>query len=508
MKGQRILRNATALLAGQPITWALTLIFTVIVPRNVGPVEWGEWTVAQSLGQLASVLFDLGINTVLVKGVSRRPEEAESQVGVVLTLRLLLSPLIVLAMLGFSFVAGYSPHTRLLVGLTALSFSVTSVAMTGMYGLQGFERMHVCAFVSVLASVILTSGAVLMVKEFALGVISISVLALGSQLVAAVLQLAWLNRLVRIRPVFNLRLLLQLIRDGLPYWASRGIFIAYAWQAAIMISLLGSTRENGWYGVAFQLMSAPGFLIYAVTTALFPALSRSLVLSSEESVDLMGRSFRLLFNLSLPMAAGLALISGNLVAMLYGAWFAPASPVVIVLTLTIPPVFVATLGGTFLIAADRQWHWTWAMAGLCIANLVLNLFSIRYFHVRHSNGALGAALTLLVTDSASGVLALVLLPRNLLAAVRESARSILAAALATLIMAAMVWPLRDLFLPIPVLVGVVGFVGAALPLRVFPRDELEALTRPVWRLAGRLHPAFASSPVPVLETVIPDSEIG
>src|SRR5215471_75076 len=122
MKGPRIVRNVAALIAGQPITWMLTLVFTVIVPRNVGPTEWGEWTLAQSLGQLSSVVFDLGLNTVLIKGVSRRPEQARSQICAVLTAKVVLVPLMILTMLGFSFAVGYSRHSQILIALAALCF--------------------------------------------------------------------------------------------------------------------------------------------------------------------------------------------------------------------------------------------------------------------------------------------------------------------------------------------------------------------------------------------------
>ena len=503
MQGHRLIRNAAALLASQPVTWVLTLVFTVMVPRNVGPVEWGEWGVAQALGGLAIVLFDMGINTVVVKSVGRNPERAESTVGVALTLRLLLCPVIVVAMLGFSFVGGYSAHTRLLIVLSAMTAAASSLALTAAYGLQAFERMHLCALASVLTSVFLTTGAVVMVKLLALGVISIGALALGAQLISLVLQLVWLDRLVRIRPVIDFRVVAQLVRDGLSYWVTRGIVTVYGWLPVVLISLLGATQENGWYGVALQLVSLPGFLIYAVTTAVFPSLSRGLVHGSDESIEVVGRCFRLLVTLSLPMAVGLALVSGNLVAVLYGAWFAPASQVLLVMSLIIPPVFVATLVGTFLIAADREVQWTLAMAVLCAGNLGLNLLTIPFFHVHFGNGGLGAALTLAATDTASGIIALVLLPASLRAAVRASARSILAAAPATLIMAAIVWPLRQLFLPIPVLAGILTFVVVALLLRVFPRDEMQALTSPLRRVALRLHPALAPAILPVAEAAQP-----
>jgi O-antigen/teichoic acid export membrane protein len=221
-----------------------------------------------------------------------------------------------------------------------------------------------------------------------------------------------------------------------------------------------------------------------VTTAVFPALSRTMHVDAGGSAELAGRSFRLLATLSLPMSVGLALVAGNLVTTVYGAWFAPAGLPLALLALSLPAVYVATLVNGFIIAADRQVQWTVLMGAMCVLNLVVNLFAIPYFHARYGNGAMGAALALLATDCATGAAGLALLPRSLRPAVRATLGSVLAAAVATAAMAAVVWPLRGLFLPVPILAGVVVFAVAALLLRVFPREELATMTRLAARLAG------------------------
>lgn len=481
--GQRIIRNAAAMFASQPLTWAMTLIFTVVVPRNVGPGQWGEWAVAMASGGLAKAVLDLGINTVLFKGVSRHPEVAKRAIGVVLTIRLGLTPVFVLGIVGFSFLAGYSQHTRLIVALIALSLAANYAATPFVFGLQAFERMHLTAAANVLITLILTCGAIVLVKFFALGVVSISLLALAAQAVGLVLQWLWLNRIVPVVPTLDWKMSVQLIKEGLPYWATLGFLSVYIWLDAVVLSLFGSIRENGWYGAAGSLISTLGFLPYVVTTAVFPALSRTIRLDTAEAAELAGRSFRLVSILSLPMSVGLALVAGNLVTAIYGGWFAPAGQVLSVLALTLPPVFVATLVNTFLIAADRQIQWTGVMGAMCLVNLLLNLVTIPFFHSRYGNGALGAAVALLVTDLAMGAAALMLMPARLRPAIRASVPSILAAALATGLMAVAVWPLARLFLPVPVLVGAAVFSLTALPLGAFHTDELKLVKSLPRRLA-------------------------
>ncbi len=477
-----IVRNAAALLASQPLTWTLTLLFTVVVPRNVGPSEWGEWTIAWAVGNLAKAVLDLGINTVLFKTVSRHPDRPERILGAVLALRLFLTPALVLGMIGFSLIAGYSYHTRLVVAIVGLSLAMAYIAGPIVFGLQAFERMHLTAAGNVLSSLILTGGSVALVKFFALGIVSISIVAIVSQVAGLVLQWVWLSRRVRLRPVVDRALFAQLLKDGLPYWATFGFFTLYVLADGILLSLLGSIRENGWYGVAVQIIATLGFLPYAITTAVFPALSRLMHADRDESARIAGRSFRLLATISLPMSVGLALVAGNLVSTLYGGWFAPAGVALAVLALTLPPVYIATLVNGFLIAADRQVQWTWVMGAMCVANIPLNLFTIPYFHTHGGNGALGAAVALVVTDFATGAAAVVLLPSGLRSAIVRTLPAIGRSAVATALMGLAVWPLRGFFLPVPVLVGGATFVVLAFVLRVFPSEESRLLAN----LASRL----------------------
>lgn len=494
--GQRILRNAVVIGASQPVSWALTLLFTIVVPRNVGPGEWGEWGIAWAVALVTRSGLDFGLNTLLLKEVPRRPGDAAKWIGAVLAVRLALAPVLVVSVFGFGILAHYPRHTWVVLAIVAISVAVSYVETPLTFGLQATQRMPASTVAGLTANLILSLGAVLLVKVVGAGVIAIASLAVFSNVVAGVMQWRALARDIPLRPNLDLNLIPRLIRQALPYWGSYIFFTVYVWIDGIMLSLMTPTREVGWYSVGVQVISSLGFLPYAVTTAVFPVLSASYHADRDGNFHLSARSFRILVSLSLPMVAGLILISGRLIPTLYGEWFAPASLNVAILALTLPPVFIATLLNAFVIAADRQAQWTWLMASVCVINPLLNLITIPYFHHAIGNGAAGAAVAVLLTDVITAVAAIALLPSTLRVALRSTLPPLGRGLLATLIMAAAVWPARGLFPAIPILVGVAAFVAASIALRVFSRDELVAIAQ-LTRRALPPRKGFASQPVDV-----------
>lgn len=499
--GQRILRNALVIGASQPASWALTLLFTVVIPRNVGPAEWGEWGIAWAVAIVARASVDFGTNTLLLKELPRRPAEAGRYVGAVVGLKLALAPLMVAGVLAFGVVAHYPRHTWLVLAIVGTAVAVSYIETPLTFGLQAIQKMHISTFAGLTANLMLTLGAVALVKFVGAGVIAIATLAIFSNVVATIIQWAWLAREVDMRPNLDFALLPTLLRQGLPFWGTSIFFTVYVWIDGILLSLLTPTREVGWYSVGVQVMSSLGFLPYAITTAVFPVLSASYHADRESNLQVSQRTFRVLVSMSLPMVAGLVLISGTLIPTLYGEWFAPASLNVAILALTLPPVFVATLLNAFVIAADRQVQWTWLMAAVCVINPVLNLITIPVFHHAFGNGAAGAAVAVLITDTITAVAALALLPAAVRSALAATVPSLARAGLATLVMAAAVWPVRNSFPAIPVALGVAVFAAAAVALHVFSRDEIAAIAS----LARRALPGSRGSAV---QNVASDSESG
>lgn len=492
---QRMLRNAAALFMSKPITWALSLVFILLVPRNVGPVEWGEWVIAGSIGAIAVALLDCGLITVILKEVPRQPSETASYLGTVLAARLIMTPLLISAMLIFARFAGYSVHTQIVVGLVALTAAVGSVGRVAAGGLQAMQRMRIIAALDVVNNALVTGAAFWLLKISALGIVSIAAVALFAALAGQAALWVGLSRQVRVRPILDGSLLRHVFIAGLPFWANQLFFMVYVWIDGVILSVMATPAEVGWYGVGAQLIATLGFLPGIVTGVVFPELSRRYHVDRAATAALMGSSFRFLVTVSIPMTVGLALVATPAVTTIYGAWFSPAGPALTILAMTLVPVFIATLGNAFIIAADRQLQWTWVMGAMCIINPLLNLVTIPYAHAQYGNGALGAAVALLATDLITGVAAIVLIPASLRIAIWASGPAILRSLMATAIMAMVVWPLRSEFLPVPVILGAVTFGTSAILLGVFPPENVRAVQMLLVRIASKPVGSFARQPV-------------
>lgn len=476
-RGGLIARNAAFLFGGQAVSWSLGLVFIVLVPRSVGASAWGEWSLAWAITSVAASFSSMGLTTLLIKEISRDQSRAHEFIGAAITAQAMLAVPFLLLILGFINTAGYSAHTRLIITLVTAASLVAFLAVPVSAGLQALEKMHYSSLGQIFTSGVLSLVAVLLVKFAAVGMVAISVAAVAAAVAAAGIQFYGLSRKVRVWPRVDWKLIRHLIVGGLPYWAS-GLFLTfYVWIDTVMLSLMTSTMEVGWYGAATKLISTLGVLPYIINMAVFPALSHGFRHDREGMRRLAQTSLRIVLSLGLPMVIGVVLLGPKIVLLLYGWSFAPAAPIVVVLCLTLLPIFTATLVNGQLIAADRQLAWTGVMAACCVVNPVLNFTLIALFERLYKNGALGASYALLITDGLVGIAAVALLPRDVMGKMRGILPQLGRAAVAAGIMGIAVYLVRDRFVLIPLATGVAAFTVAALVLKVFTPADLELMRR-------------------------------
>ncbi len=174
-------------------------------------------------------------------------------------------------------------------------------------------------------------------------------------------------------------------------------------------------------------------------------------------------------------------MAGPLIRLLYGPAFDPAVPPFVLLAFTLVPMALNMIVYQILAASNRQAIWTGALAVASVVNPALNFVLIRYFQARLHNGAIGAALSLLLTEILIAALAIVLVwPFLEWRAVRRVRRAFLA----TLGMAVVVHVGARFGLLADTLAGVVSFAVLAVVFGVLSADERQAIRLRV-ALAGR-----------------------
>ena len=95
----------------------LGLVSIAVLTRYLGPGDYGRYTLALMYMQLFGVLADVGLFTTVVREISKDPSRTEELVGNTLTLRLLLSIVVIALAAVVSLFLPYDREVRVAIVL-------------------------------------------------------------------------------------------------------------------------------------------------------------------------------------------------------------------------------------------------------------------------------------------------------------------------------------------------------------------------------------------------------
>jgi O-antigen/teichoic acid export membrane protein len=486
----RVARNAGVLMVSQVLTWGMTFVLTIFLPRELGATAIGQLHLASSLWAVAGIMVGFGMDTLLTKAIARTPGRATALLRRSMLLRLGLYVVLFGALWLYASLA-YAPGTVtviLVIGAGSLFWQLTNAVQAT---LQGLERMEYIsagtvagkAFVTVVSLVLLFMG---------YGVVVMAWVQAGGGLLTLLVQGGLLRRVLP-EATGGAVASGEMLRLGLPYLANGLLLTGYMQLDVVVISLLVNETVVGWYGTADRLFGTLLFIPSVFITAVFPTLARLATDEGDALKRMMRRSFDLLLWLALPMGLGMVALAGPAVRLLYGEAFAPSGPVLALFGIVLIFTYLNMLVGYFLISIDRQKEWAWVQAGALAASIPLDLLLVPWTQQQFANGAMGGAMAFIITEAGMLAAGLVLLPAGTLTWQHNGWRGLRALAAAGL-MALLAWQLRDLFLPITVATGAVTYALLLWLLRVVPAEDWRLIRWLGQRLMSRLGLAGDASP--------------
>jgi O-antigen/teichoic acid export membrane protein len=167
----------------------------------------------------------------------------------------------------------------------------------------------------------------------------------------------------------------------------------------LMLGNMAGTAAVGTYAAAARLSEVWYFVPTAVAASVFP----SLLIAKRESTSAYEHQQQVLYDLmiwlSLPIAIGMTVLSGPIVAVLYGPSYADSSAILAIHIWAGPFVFMAAILSKWLIA-ENLLKFSFIRHGIgAIINVGLNLLLIPPL------GGIGAAVATLVSYAAASYVA-------------------------------------------------------------------------------------------------------
>jgi O-antigen/teichoic acid export membrane protein len=350
-------------------------------------------------------------------------------------------------------------------------------------GFQATERMEYLAYSDVISK---SAQGLVGIAVVLVGFGTIGVTACWAVMTAIVVLLDayWLHRFVRINLRTTWARSVKVVRESLAYWAFGLFFMIYLWIDFVMLSLMTRSEVVGWYAVPTRLFQTLTFLPVVVATASLPHFVRGF----EEGGDRLRRAAKspleLVLVVSLPIAAAVAITAAPVIHLLYGSAYDHAVPVMVILGLCLPPMYLNIVLAQVLIAMNRQVVWTCVMAATTVINPLFNLALIPWTQHRYGNGAIGAATSLLLTELVCIVVAFVMVARTVFDASTVK-RALLAIVAATAMWAAG-YETRSFGVVVSLAAAAVAFVVLAVVLRLFTSEDVAAMKSGFTRVAQRV----------------------
>lgn len=445
----------------------------------------GLLTLAASATGIIAAGFGLGVRPLLVRQIAIDRAEAWPLIRASFVLRAALALPALAAVVLFTRLSAFTPEQTIAVYLGYAVAIICLLYEPVQAALQAVERMKFLAYGDVITKTgVSLGGAGLVFLGFhATGLLGLSVAAVA---VALVLHVFWLHRHFEVDWKPSVARVGWLAMASLPYWSFALFFTFYLWIDSLMLAVMTSSTVVGWYGLPTRLFQTLMFAPVILSTAFLPALVKAF----KEGTDRLWRAARgpleMTIVLSLPVGAGIALVARHLITLLYGRSFSQSVPVLVILGMCVPAMYLNIMVNQVLIAANRQAFWTKVMALATVVNPILNLFLIRYFQDHWWNGAIGAALALLLTEMLIAGIGILVVRR---AFTPSSFLRLARAGAAAAGMSGCVLLAARFGLAAEVLAGAIAFPLLAIVLRVLTREEQRQLRGLAVRLSLRLRGA-------------------
>jgi O-antigen/teichoic acid export membrane protein len=434
-------------------------LFFILIGRLAGPERSGVFSLAATYLLVLTAVMR-GLDDLLIRQVSRAPERASEYLTSFLGLRVALSVgLYGLSAVLVERVLRYNATTTLTILILCLSVLPDGLAYVAQSVLQGQRRFALPAFVWLATSALKLAGGGWLLTRGELTSVAWLWVVVSFLGMAAMVWAAHPDTRLR-SPSFYWQNLRALAWRTAVTFLLITIVVTVEFQGdVILLSLFSPVKAVSWYFAATTVTAGLMIISQAYWSSAYPVMTRYAAQSDDKVIQFYRRSMGFLGLFIIPAAFGLALMAPAIVTLLFGSGFGPTAQVLRLLSVALVPFFFNEVNTRIMLVKDRQSRLLRFLLVSASANILLNLLFIPALAERGAALArIGSCLTYFLLSY--GYARQFLSPVDFLKLVGKPV-------LAACAMAGIVFFVRDWFILIPVLIGIVIYV---LLLWLF-RDE-------------------------------------
>jgi O-antigen/teichoic acid export membrane protein len=391
--GRLAIRGGILRVGGYVAGIALALVSVPLLTRHLGVDDFGRYVTVLSLIAIVGLISDAGLTVVGVREFAVRDAAGRGRlVRNLVGLRALIAAIGVAGASGFALLAGYSAAMVAGTALAGIGLVLTVIQQAYTVPLQVDLRLGLVTVLD-LARQALTVLAIVALVMVGAGLVEFLALSLPVGFAVLAATALTLRRRSIVRPSFDRDEWRYLTREALPVAIASTIGSFFSRVAIIMMSLIATAEETGYFSASFRIIEALIVVPGLVTASAFPIVARA----ARDDRARLAYSLQRLFDIGVILGAWTALCvvlgAGPAMDFVGGSQFEPAEPVLRVQGIALASSFLVAVWATGLWALREQRALAWAnLVGVGAAAALTGALIPEW-------GALGAAIAMTVVEA-------------------------------------------------------------------------------------------------------------
>ena len=465
---QRVAKNTGIVIAGDVIFRIISLFVIIYLARYLGTVGFGKYSFVFAYLAFFGVITNLGLQSILVREMSRDPSIAPKLIGNAYFIRLILTVFAVVLSMVVITLMSYPADTTTYVYVAA--FTLLFISFSDFYAtiFQANLKMEYREIAKLTFKVL--SASLIFWIIFSHGTLmQVIIVLVVSEMVKTLISYLFSRKLVRPRFEIDFGLWRYLFKEALPIALAGVIFIIYFRIDVVMLSIMQGDAQVGIYSAAYKLSEPLSLIPIALMISMFPIMSASFKSSNERLIRIYRLCVRYLLIIILPIAIGTTLLADKIIFLIYGAEFYGSATALQILIWALMFTSAGYVLTTLLISIGKQKLFTLSMVLCAIANVTLNFILIPMLSYN------GAAIATVATSAVLFIASYYFVSKHLqLPPVRKT---LIKSVISGLLMGTFVYYFIDINVFLLILLAVVVYLVALLALKTFSEEDWDIVKR-------------------------------
>jgi O-antigen/teichoic acid export membrane protein len=459
---QRVAKNTGVVIAGDVIFRVLSLIVIIYLARYLGTTDFGKYNLIFAYLAFFGVITDLGLQTILIREMSRDHAITPKLIGNAYVIKLILTVFaVVLAIIVISFMS-YPADTTTCVYIAA--GTIFFLSFTDIYyAIFQANLKMVYKEIAKLAFKVLSATLILWIIFSQGSLIQVIIALVFSEMVKTLICYLFSRKFVRPRFEIDFGLWKYLFKEAWPIALASVIGVLYYHIDVVMLSIMMGDAEVGLYSAAHKLCDALIVIPNALMISLFPVMSALFKNSKEKLVKSYELAVKYLLIITLPIAVGTTILADKIIFSLYGVEFSGSATALQILIWGIVVYSSSLVFMNLLTSIGKQKLNTITISIYAFGNVGLNFILIP---ILSYNGASIASVT---TGVIGFIIGFYFVSRNF--QVLYIYKIISKPVISCLIMGAFVYYFIHLNIILLILLAGVIYVMALLALKTFSEED-------------------------------------